>query len=369
MRRLGRRDVLWASGVVGVGGLSAACDVGASPATSTATVARTAAPAASATPARPELVHVFSNSPPHIIEIDATTNRITRTKDVPNLGVWATNDDNCFWDGQNAWLGRRDPGTSDVEVLLLNLDTLEVGRRIPLGKDPNTVYVGKGSLKTNQLWVAKHGSSEVVVIDTRTFAVLETKKVDTNGGVACDMDVITGPDGVERAYVPTNNGDTTFSINTATRNVEAVYAHTKGVSPYMLTCSPDGKYIWVQERTTDGNLVLDYKTLQPVKHVPTGRAAFVNTFSPDGKLCYVSHANDTRMVVVDANPPFNTVKEVEVGANAQVTAVLPSGRAVYTIANREAQVSAISTANWAVTAKIQLPENPAYVFVRPNAPR
>ncbi len=190
-----------------------------------------------------------------------------------------------------------------------------------------------------------------------------------NGGVACDMDVATGPDGMERAYIPTDTGGQTHAYNTDTREIVASFTHPSGVRPYMLTSSPDGRYVWVQERTTDGNRVLDGRTLQEVKHVPTGKSAFVNTFSPDGRFTYVSHANDTRMVVVDANPPFNVVKEIEVGTNAQVTAVLPSGRAVYTIANREAQVSAISTANWAVTAKIPLPENPAFVYVRPNAPR
>jgi len=328
----------------------------------------TAAPAVAPAPPRPELVHVFSNSPPHIVEIDATTNRITRTKDVPNLGVWATNDDNCYWDGNNAWLAARNPTNSDVEVFLLNLDTLEVGRRIPLGKDATTVYVGKGSLSKNQLVVAKHASGEMVVIDTNTFAVLDTKAVPVNGGVACDMDVATGPDGIERAFIPTDTGDTTVAYNTATREVIGTFTHTRTVRPYMLTASPDGRYVWVQERTTDGNSVLNAQTMQLVQHVPTGKGAFVNTFSPDGRLCYVSHANDTRMVVVNAAPPFALVKEIEVGTNAQVTAPLASGRAVYTIANRESSVAAISTANWAVT-KIQLPENPAFVFARPAARR
>jgi hypothetical protein len=368
MRLTRRREALFGAAPA-LAALTAGCELAGQQAAAPTPTNAPAAPGPSPTTARPETVLTFSNSPPHIVEINATTNQIVRTKDVPNLGVWATNDDNCYYDGTNVWLGARNPGTSDVEVFLLNLDTLEVGRRIPLGKDTNTVYIGKGSLRTNQLWIAKHGSSEVAVVDTNTMAVLEIKSVPTNGGVACDMDVITGPDGIERAYIPTNNGDTTFSINTATRQVETVYEHTRGVSPYMLTCSPDGRFIWVQERTTDGNLVLDYKTLQPVKHVPTGRGAFVNTFSPDGRLCYVSHSQDTRMVVVEANPPFNLVKEIEVGTNAQVTAPLASGRAVYTIANRESSVSAISTANWAVTAKIQLPENPAFVFARPASRR
>ena len=210
MLRFRRRSALAAPGLAA---LTAGCAVGTpSAAPATPTVARPTTLAASPTAARPELVHVFSNSAPHIVEIDAATNKITRTKDVPNLGVWATNDDLCFWDGQNAWLGRRDPSTNDVEILLLNLDTLEVGRRIALGKDMTTVYVSKGSLKKNQLFVSKHASGQMVVIDTRTFQILDTKDVPVNGGVACDMDVITCTDGVERAFIPTDTGDTTVAI-------------------------------------------------------------------------------------------------------------------------------------------------------------
>ena len=363
MRFTRRRSALLGAAPA-LAGLTAGCELGGQQAAAPTPSSAPAAAAATPTTAAPELVWTFSNSPPHIVEINAVTNQIVRTKDVPNLGTWATNDDNCYYDGTNVWLGARNPNTSDVEVFLLNLSTLEVGRRIPLGKDPNTVYVGKGSLSKNQLVVAKHGSGEYVVIDTNTFAVLDTKAVPVNGGVACDMDVARGPDNIERAFIPTDTGGTTVAYNTDTREVIGTFTHPAGVRPYMLTVSADGRYVWVQERTTDGNSVLNAQTMQLVQHVPTGRGAFVNTFSPDGRICYVSHASDTRMVAVNAAPPFGLIKEVEVGTNAQVTAVLASGRAVYTIANRESFVAAINTSTWAVT-KINLPENPNFVFARP----
>ena len=352
--------------------LVAACSTGGNATSSPATAAptRAAGPtvaSASPTAARPELVHVFSSSSPHITEIDVATNKITRTKDVPNLGIWATNDDNCYWDGKYAWLAARQPSNDDVEVMLLDLDTLEPARRIPLGKDKTTVYVGKGS-KLGQVIMSKHASGQIVIVDAKTYQVLETKDVPVNGGVACDMDVITCTDGVERAFIPTDTGDTTVAINTATRQVVGTFEHPKGIRPYMLTASPDGKYVWVQERGSDGQIVLDTVNLKPVKQVPTGKSAFLNTFSPDGKLSYVGHNADTRAVVVDANT-FATVKEIEVGTNAKGIGVLPSGRAIYVIATRENFVAAVNTSNWQITQKIQLAEAPEFVYVRPNAPR
>jgi YVTN family beta-propeller protein len=366
-----RRHVL-AGLAPALGVLAAACSLGgqeaAPPATQTAPrAAATTAPAATPTLARPELVYVFSNSPPHISVIDVATDRVVRTKDVANLGVWATNDDNCFWDGKNAWLGARNPSNDDVEVFPLDLDTLEPVRRISLGKDRQTVYIGKGS-RLGQLFVAKHASGQLAVIDVRTFQVLEVKDVPVNGGVACDMDVGAASDGIERAFIPTDTGNTTIAINTQTREVIQTYTHAGGVRPYMLTVSPDGNRLWVQERTTDGQVVLDVKTFQPIKHVPTGRSAFLNSFSPDGKLSYVGHNADTRMVVVDADT-LQTVKEIEVGTNAKDMAVLPSGRQVYVIATRENFVAAVNTSNWAITAKIPLPESPEFIFTPPSAPR
>jgi DNA-binding beta-propeller fold protein YncE len=366
------RRVLLATVTPALGVLAAACSMGGQEAASVATQtaprpASTTAPAVTPTPAKPELVYVFSNSSPHISVIDVATNRVTRTKDIPNLGVWATNDDNCYWDGKNAWLGARNPSTNDVEVFPLDLDTLEPTRRIPLGKDATTVYVGKGS-RLGQLFVSKHASGQMAVIDVKTFQVLDMKDVPVNGGVACDMDVAVGSDGIERAFIPTDTGNTTVAYNTQTREVIGTYTHAAGVRPYMLTASPDGNRVWVQERTTDGQLVLDTKTMQPVKHVPTGKSAFLNSFSPDGKLSYVGHNADTRMVVVDA-AALTTVKEIEVGTNAKDMAVLPSGRQVYVIATRENFVAAVNTSNWAITAKIQLPENLEFIYTPPSMPR
>ncbi len=79
-------------------------------------------------------VFVFSNSSPNVTVIDGETFRVLRTKDLPNFKSWTWNDDNNYFDGQNLWLGHRDPQTNDAEVILLNLDTLEVTDRVAVGK-------------------------------------------------------------------------------------------------------------------------------------------------------------------------------------------------------------------------------------------
>ena len=99
-------------------------------------------------------------------------------------------------------VGLKHPDTTDVQVIKLNLDTLEVAGSLPLGKDKNTLYIGKPG-KDGVVHVGKMGSGQVVAIDAKSFKVLNTWDVPVNGDVVCDADVVVGSDGVERFYYPT----------------------------------------------------------------------------------------------------------------------------------------------------------------------
>src|SRR5215471_16532600 len=148
---------------------------------------------------------VFSNSSPNVSVIDAESRKVTRTADIPNFTSWTWNDDNNYFDGRDLWLGTLDMTTHDAEVITLNLATLQVTHRIPLGKEPTTLYIGRRN-KDGKLLVAKGGAWQVAVIDTKTYQVLKVVDESVNAGATgkpplwevCDIDVSTGPDGVER---------------------------------------------------------------------------------------------------------------------------------------------------------------------------
>jgi DNA-binding beta-propeller fold protein YncE len=201
-----------------------------------------AVPLAFSAPPRAEVV-VLSNSSPHVSVIDAKTNQITKTADIPQMTSWAWNDDNNYYDGKNLWLGMWNPDTKEVEVVLLDLDSLQVTKRIPLGQDAVTIYIGKPS-RSGKVLVSKHASGEVAVIDRKTLAVEKTLKVPVDGGVACDIDVAVGPDGIERAFIPTNDGNSVVSIDTATLQVGRILRFP-GTHPFMLTADRGGRHVWV----------------------------------------------------------------------------------------------------------------------------
>lgn len=317
--------------------------------------------AAGPTPPTRAQVIVLSNSAPQISVIDTRAHQVVKTAEIPQMTSWAWNDDNNYYDGKNLWLGMRNPDTSDVEVVLLDLDSLQIVKRIPLGKDNVTVYIGKPS-RDGKVLVSKHASGEVAVIDGKTLAVLRTVKIPVDGGVACDMDVVTGPDGVERAFIPTNDGNTVLSLNPSTLEV---LRKTKfdGTLPFMLTASPDGRQVWVEERTGNSITVLDARTLQVAKRLPTGRTPIVGTFSPDRTLHFTGHAADN-VVIAHDTVTFKEIWRARVGTSPDKLGVHPAGTFVYAIINREAAVAVLDARTGKVVMRVALGTNPAGLFVR-----
>ena len=331
------------------------------PAASQTAAAEVQEPAPGAEETAPVRLYAFSNSSPHISVIDTSTHTVVETADIPDFTSWTWNDDNNFFDGENLWLGTKDPDTNEVAVLLLNLETLQVTDRIPLGTDEVTLYIGKPS-RNGTLFVSKHASGQVAAIDIDTHEVLEIRDIPVNGGVACDMDVAVGSDGVERVFVPTDNGDTVLALDSETLEPLSIYEGESGTRPFMLTAATTKDQVWVQERSTNANLVLDATTLEVVDRVPAGEGVIVNTFSPDERLSYLGHSSDVFVGVVDTET-LEEVARVQVGNNPQKLAVHPNGQFVYAILTQEGAIAVIDTGSWEVDTRIPLGTNPTTVYV------
>lgn len=311
-------------------------------------------------PVRAQVI-VLSNSSPHVTMIDARAHQVVRTTDIPQMTAWTWNDDNNAYDGKYLWLGLRNPDTSDVEVLLLDLDTLQVSRRIPLGQDRITLYIGKPS-RHGTILVSKHASGELASISPSSFAV-DAVKLPVNGGVACDVDVVTtGPGTLERAFVPTDNGNTVLSIDSTSRQVVASAAFA-GSRPFMLTASPDGSRVWVQERTGNSMTVLNARTLDVVRRIPTAQTPIIGTFSPDGRVHYTGHAGDVVVIAHDTTT-FRELWRARVGSNPDKVGVHPNGAFVYATASREGLLAVIEARTGKVVARVPLGTNPTGLFVR-----
>lgn len=333
--------------------------VGACGAASSAPAAKGKSP--SINPSAKAQIFVLSNSSPHVSVIDGQTNRVVRKADIPSFTAWGWNDDNNYFDGKHLWLGVRNPDTKEAEVVTLDLDSLELTHRIPIGKENLTTYISQAS-RSGILHVAKMDAHQIVAIDTKAFQVKSTFNVPVNGGVVCDIDVHVGPDGIERVYYPSWKGDTVVAVSPATGEVLKTAEFPKGSGPWMNTLAPDGR-LWVQEGDANSNAVLDGVTLALVKRFPTGKSPTNVTFSPDGKIAYITYLQDTIVTVVDANS-LGDVARVQVGTNPTMVGVHPNGKASYAIVTKEASVALIDTATWTASARIPLGTNPTGVYVR-----
>jgi DNA-binding beta-propeller fold protein YncE len=316
--------------------------------------------APSVQPPRAQVV-VLSNSSPHVSVIDAETNAVIKTGDIPRMTSWTWNTDRNYYDGRNLWLGMRNPNTNDVEVVLLDLDTLQITQRIPLGQETATLYVSKPS-RTGTLFVARQNSGQVAVINIKTYSVVKTIDVPVSGGVACDVDVSVAFDGKEHAYVPTRNGNSVVSIDTTTLQILQTLSFPEETQPFMLTTTPDGRRLWVQELAGNANVVLNGLALQLVERIPTGPVPINNTCSPDGKLSFTGH--NSPFVVAHSTETFQEVWRSQVGVNAQKLGVHPAGSFVYAIVTSEGALAVLEAATGKVVRRISLGTNPTGIFVR-----
>ena len=305
----------------------------------------------------------FSNDSPHVTVIDAETNTVVKTADIDDLTKWTWNDDNNYFDGKNVWLGLKYPESDDAVVISLDVNTLEVTNRLSVGKEAKNIYIGKAT-KDGILHVGKQGSAEVVTIDTKTASVLDTwanMPVTKEGGVVCDADVGTGPDGVERFYYPTRKGDSVVSVNVETGELIKETITPDGSNPLMHTNAPDGN-MWVQEVASNTNAVFDAITLELLARIPAASKPVVGTFSPDGKLAYIGHSGDPIVQVIDT-VTFKEVTRITVGSTPSKIAVHPNWNSIYAIASKEASIVVIDTSSWNITGRIALANDPAGMFL------
>ena len=310
-------------------------------------------------------VFIFSNSSPHVTVIDATTRKILRTGDVSGLTAWSINDDQNYSDGTKVWLALRNVDTDDVEMITLDLDSLQVKDRVPLGKDKLNIFHGKAT-RDGILLVSKQASAQVVGIDTKNPHVVSTWDVPVNGGVACDADVGVGSDGVERFYYPTREGNTLVSLDPKSGTALKVVNVEKGITPWMLTTAPDHKTVWVMEDGDDTNGVFDMASLALLKRFPTGKGPYVTSFSPDGKYAFIGHRRDTVLAVYDTKS-FDELQRITLGTNPRNVAVDPASKFAWVTITKEHTVAVVEVGTWKIADRIDLGSaNPDSIWIRPG---
>ena len=315
---------------------------------------------------------LLSNDSPHITTIDILTEEITRTADLEGFTTWAWNDDNNFFDGTHLWLGTLDPTAGTAELITLDVATLKIAQRIPLGDEAKGVFFGKPT-GDGSLLVSKMGAGEIAVVDTAAGTVRTTfTDLDLNGGELSDGDVSIGPDGVERFVYPTGTGDTIVTLDPQTGTTLGTAETKEGANPTRVTTSPADGSIWVQQPGSDTHAVYDPATLKRLKRFDTGKTPTLGSFTIDGTYAYTAHADSGFIQIIDTEKQL-LLAHVRVGKGPRMVAVRPDFTRIYAMAADDQHVDVIYQQDWsvnhititsAVDTTIPLPSAPVGLFLR-----
>ncbi len=316
---------------------------------------------------------LLSNDSPHITTIDILTEEVTRTADLEGFTSWAWNDDNNFFDGAHLWLGTLDPTAGTAELLTLDVATLKIAQRIPLGEEAKGVFFGKAT-GDGSLLVSKMGAGEIAVVDTAAGTVRTTfTDLDLNGGELSDGDLSIGPDGVERFVYPTGTGDSIVTLDPQTGTTLGTAETKKGATPTRVTTSPADGSIWVQQPGSDTHAVYDPATLKRLKRFDTGQNPTLGSFTIDGTYAYTAHADSSFVQVIDTEKQILLAHIRVPGEGPNMIAARPDFTRVYAMATGDQQVHVIYQQDWAanhltitslVENSIKLSSAPVGMFLR-----
>jgi len=154
--------------------------------------------------------------------------------------------------------------------------------------------------------VVSIGSNSVTFIDTDTNAVKATTYVGRS-----PHEAFFTPDG--REVWVTVRGEDYIAVLDSQTHAEVGRIHTPN-GPGMTIFSPDGKYGFVCSSFTPELLVFDVKTRQEVRRVPQPSPFCPNiAATPDGEQVWYTLKDIGETVVINAHPPFNTLKVLDTG--------------------------------------------------------
>ena len=233
-------------------------------------------------------------------------------------------------------------------VSVINTDT---NTRIDANPSPLSTDISVGNSPSalaangNRLYVANRGSGTISVINTDTNTVIDTNP--TAIGVN-NITVGSSPSALavngNKLYVANTGSGTISVINTDTNTVIDTNPTAIGVNNITVGSSPsalavNGNKLYVANTGSGTISVINTDTYTRIDADPTSTSMDIRvdaspsavSFSPDGSLAYVAHANDTVTVITTKdNKVFATINVDTAAENGgHAIAVSPDGTRIY----------------------------------------
>jgi len=188
--------------------------------------------------------------------------------------------------------------------------------------------------------------AEIAIVDLKTLRVIRSVKSghETEG-------VEFSADGKE--LLVTNEGDDTVSVyHVVTGKPMRGIKLDHGSRPRGIKRSPDGKQYVVTLENTNKFVVLDARSLKPVKTVDTKMGPYGVAFDPSGKHLLVAAARGKTLQVFDATS-YDHVSDVPVGQRCWHFSFTPDGSKVLLACGRSNAVYVLDASSYQTVKQIE----------------
>ena len=202
------------------------------------------------------------------------------------------------------------------------------------------------------LYVTNTKSNSISIIDTNTLEVTGTIPL----GNGKPNRIVFHPDGKTAWVVYDKSHDLGIVDAEAKKLVKRVKI---GGNPYNLSFSPDGRYLyvldWSSDTSNDEIIVWDLKAEKIEWRVEVSTWPAHSVFSKDGRLFYVSGETAGDLTVIDTNTHGVVARLVHGGGDAMGLALTADGKTLYAGAGENKSVLKIDTATTKQLATIAMP--------------
>jgi YVTN family beta-propeller protein len=209
-----------------------------------------------------------------------------------------------------------------------------------------------GAADAAQLLITNTKSASVSIIDTNTFEVTGTIPV----GQGKPNRIVFHPNG-RHAWVVYDKSHDLGIIDADTRTL--VKRVKVGGNPYNLNFSPDGRYLYVLDWSSDTSgdevVVYDLATERVEAKIEVSTWPAHSVFSRDGTRLYVSGETAGDVTVIDTVTRAITARLVHGGGDAMGLALTADGKTLYAAAGENRAIVKIDTATHRVVGTIALP--------------
>ena len=202
------------------------------------------------------------------------------------------------------------------------------------------------------LYITNTKSNSISIIDTDTLEVTGTIPL----GAGKPNRVVFHPDGRTAWVVYDKTHDLGVVDAVAKKLVKRVKI---GGNPYNLNFSPDGRYLyvldWSSDTSNDESIGRDLKADKIEWRLEVSTWPAHSVFSRDGRLLYVSGETAGDVTVIDTSTRSALARIIHGGGDAMGLALTADGKTLYAGAGENKSVLKIDTASNKQTASIAVP--------------